>query len=305
MGMKNIVVTGGAGFIGHHVVMQLLEKGNKVHVLDNFSTGSIDNLMIETHDGRMALPSGLTVYVSDIVHGNLPDIKKIDQVIHLAAPVSVPESIENPNKYWDSIFTGSKNIIKWAYIQGCKSFVAASTAAVYGDSQELPLSEESPVSPMSPYAEYKLEMEDLLKAFHRPEMQCTALRFFNVFGEGQRASGGYVSAVPIFLKQYKSYQPITVTGDGQQTRDFVYVGDVARACQLALEGEWQRELPIYNVGSGQEYKIIELAEALGGEIKWIEARDEPRRSLSDITKIKEELGWHPEKNVLHWLKEIK
>lgn len=303
--MKNIVVTGGAGFIGHHAVMQLLEKGNRVHVLDNFSTGSLENLMIKTHDGQLVLPFGLTVYESDIVNGPLPDIKKIDQVIHLAAPVSVPESIENPTKYWDGIFIGSKNIIEWAYERNCKSFVAASTAAVYGDSQDLPLSEDSPVSPMSPYAEYKLEMEDLLKAFNRPEMKCTVLRFFNVFGEGQRDTGGYVSAVPIFLKQYESYQPITVTGDGQQTRDFVYVGDIARACQLALEAEWQREMPIYNVGSGQEYKIIELAEALGGEIKWIVERDEPKRSLSDVSRIKEELGWHPEENVLQWLKETK
>ena len=124
--MKNIVVTGGAGFIGHHVVMQLLEKGNRVHVLDNFSTGSLENLMIKTHEGQLVLPFGLTVYESDIVHGPLPDIKQIDQVIHLAAPVSVPESIENPTKYWDGIFIGSKNIIEWAYERNCKSFVAAS-----------------------------------------------------------------------------------------------------------------------------------------------------------------------------------
>jgi len=302
MDMKNVVVTGGAGFIGHHVVMQLVEKGNQVHVLDNFSTGSLENLMIKTHDGQLVLPFGLTVYESDIVHGPLPDIKKIDQVIHLAAPVSVPESLEDPLKYWDGIYVGTKNIIDWAYERGCKNFVAASTAAVYGDSQDLPLSEDSPVSPMSPYAEYKLEMEELLRAFNRPEMACTVLRFFNVFGEGQRDTGGYVSAVPIFLKQYESYQPITVTGDGQQTRDFVYVGDVARACQLALEDGWQHELPIYNVGSGQEYKIIELAEALGGEIKWIAERDEPKRSLSDISKIKAHLGWCANEDVLRWLK---
>lgn len=301
---KRIVVTGGAGFIGHHVVKYFLNQGHHVAVLDNFSTGDIERLMIKTHDGQKVLPFGLTVYECDIVHGPMPDIK-VDWLVHLAAPVSVPESIEEPIKYWDGIFVGSRNVIQWAYEQGCSKLVAASTAAVYGDSQDLPLSEESKVSPMSPYAEYKLEMEDLLKAFNRPELACTALRFFNVFGEGQRDSGGYVSAVPIFLKQYESYQPITVTGDGQQTRDFVYVGDVVRACHLALECDYEAVMPIYNVGSGQEYRVIELAEALGGEIKWIEARKEPRRSLSDITKIKKELGWQPEENVLKWLKQIK
>jgi nucleoside-diphosphate-sugar epimerase len=301
-----VAVTGGAGFIGHHMVKRLLELGNEVYVLDNFSTGSMDRLLDldPSGTGSFIVPMGLTIYECDIVHSVFPKLE-IDAMIHLAAPVSVPESIEDPEKYRRGILVGSKRVFNWARESGAKHIVAASTAAIYGDSQKLPLDEYSDPMPMSPYAEYKLKMEELLQEYNTPELGCVALRFFNVFGEGQRATGGYVSAVPIFLKQYNAYQPITVTGDGQQTRDFIYVGDVCRACIIALRQSWQNELPIYNVGSGNEYKIYELAETLGGEIKFIEARDEPKRSLANISAIKNELNWSPETDVLSWLESVK
>jgi UDP-glucose 4-epimerase len=290
-----IAVTGGAGFIGHHLVKRLLQRGDQVYVIDNFSTGEIERLLV---DGKPL--EGLTIYEADIITDQLPALE-MDAVVHLAAPVSVPESLEDPEKYYRGIVHGSARVFHWAKKWAVKHVVAASTAAVYGDSQELPLAEDGTLMPMSPYAEYKLEMEDLLSCLNGKDVNCVALRFFNVFGEGQRDFGGYVSAVPIFLKQYNHYEPITVTGDGQQTRDFVYVGDVCNAIMRGLEQPWQADMPIYNVGSGKETKIIEIAEALGGEIKFIAPRNEPKRSLSDISTIVAELNWQPDTDVQEWL----
>lgn len=289
------VVTGGAGFIGHHLVNRLLDEGWHVTVLDDLSTGDINSLR---KDGDLEFVK------LDIAESTLPNIK-FDTLFHLAAPISVPESLEMPVKYWTGICLGSQRVMEWAYEMGATSMIAASTAAVYGDSERVPLKESDQPEPMSPYAEYKLEMEQMMKAFHRAEFKCTALRFFNVFGEGQRSTGGYRSAVPIFLEQYEAFKPITVTGDGSQTRDWVYVDDVVNAMLESVDGEYDPKMPIYNVGSGQETQVIEVAEAFGGEIVHIEKRNEPLRSVADISLISKQLGWRPKTNLLSWIKDIK
>lgn len=299
----HIVITGGAGFIGHHATWRALERGWKVSVLDNFSTGKLDNLLLPS--GR--IPGGLTIYECDIADGPLPDIPNLDYLLHLAAPVSVEESLNNPDKYWNGIRQASNRIFGWAKERGCSSIVAASTAAIYGDSGEIPQKENNTPDPLSPYAEYKLEMEELLDDFHCSTMQCAALRFFNVFGEGQPDDVGYVSAIPIFKKQYESYKPITVTGDGLQTRDFVYVEDVIEACFQAItrpNGGFEY-MPIFNVGSGEEVRVLDIAEAFGGEILHIDPRQEQRRSLADISLITQILDWRPQTRVLQWIKEQK
>lgn len=292
---RKAVVTGGAGFIGSHLVKELLKEGWYVDVFDNFSTGDLENLEPNPN---------LKIWGLDITSDELPKIK-FDTLFHLAAPISVPESIELPMKYWTGICMASRRVISWAYEMGATSMVAASTAAIYGDSELVPLKESDTPSPMSPYAEFKLEMEHMLKSYNKPQFKCTALRFFNVFGEGQRATGGYRSAVPIFLEQYESYKPITVTGDGTQTRDWIYVKDVVAALIMSSQAEFKTTMPIYNVGSGLETQVIEVAEAFGGEIKHVEKREEPMRSVADITKINKQLGWKPETNLLSWIKSIK
>ena len=289
------VVTGGAGFIGSHLVKELLSNGYYVTVLDDFSTGDMDNL--EPHPNLM-------IEVRDITVDELPTIQ-FDTLFHLAAPVSVPESLEDPMKYWTGICIGSRRVIEWAYEMGAKTVVAASTAAVYGDSIDVPLKESSQPQPMSPYAEFKLEMEYMLAGYNRPEFKCSALRFFNVFGEGQRATGGYRSAVPIFLEQYQSFKPITVTGDGSQTRDWIYVGDIVNAVIEQSRSGYQSDMPVYNIGSGFETQVIEVAEALGGEIIHIGKKDEPHRSCADISLITNKLKWKPETNLLSWIQHTK
>jgi len=295
MKTKKAVVTGGAGFIGHHLVKHLLTDGWQVDVIDDLSTGELSNLPSDVN---------LTFHKLDISLDELPKIK-FDQLFHLAAPVSVPESLEDPMKYWNGISVASRRVMEWAYEMGATSMVAASTAAIYGDSTDMPLKESHLPIPMSPYAEFKLEMEWMMKSYNKPEFKCAALRFFNVFGEGQRSTGGYRSAVPIFLEQYQSYQPITVTGDGTQTRDWIYVGDIVNAVLEMAKADYQQEMPIYNVGSGSETQVIEVAEAFGGEHVHIAKREEPMRSVADISLITQNLNWKPETNLLSWIKDIK
>tara|TARA_B110000285_G_scaffold155621_1_gene173625 strand:- start:1739 stop:2647 length:909 start_codon:yes stop_codon:yes gene_type:complete len=299
----HIVITGGAGFIGHHATWQALERGWQVTVLDNFSTGKLENLLLPSGN----IPGNLKIYECDIVDGPLPNIKSIDLLLHLAAPVSVEESLNNWDKYYRGIVVGSERVFKWASERGCESIVAASTASIYGDREDLPFKENLLPDPKSPYAEYKLEMESILDNYHLLETKCAALRFFNVFGEGQPSDVGYVSAIPVFKKQYDNYQPITVTGDGQQTRDFIHVSDVVDACftTLTRPGGQLDEMPILNVASGEETPIIDIAEAFGGEIQHIASRKEPKRSVADISLITKLLDWKPATNVLTWIKSQK
>ena len=299
----HIVITGGAGFIGHHAVWQALDRGWQVSVLDNFYTGKLENLLLPS--GK--IPAGLTIYECDVAVGPLPEINDFDYLLHLAAPVSVQESLEDWDKYYRGIVRGSDRIFRWAVDRNCKSIVAASTAAIYGNSEDIPFNETTMPDPQSPYAEYKLEMESILDQYHSSTTQCAALRLFNVFGEGQPDDIGYVSAIPIFNKQYNNYQPITVTGDGKQTRDFIYVGDVVEACfnLITRPNGGFESMPILNVASGEETSIIDIAEAFGGEIVHIDERDEPKNSRADISLIQQLYDWHPTVKVLEWIKDIK
>ena len=231
--------------------------------------------------------------------GTLPDMK-FDTLIHLAAPVSVEESLTNKQKYHNQIVDGSALLFEWAVRQcDCKEIVVASTAAVYGNSKSFPLSENSNLDPLNPYATSKYMMEAVCKTVP-DHVSVAVLRFFNVFGERQLNQGGYLSAVPIFLRQYLSHKKLTVTGDGQQTRDFVYVKDVVDAIIAAIgtKGTW-------NVGSGQEIKIIDIAKAFSDNIEFIPAREEAKRSVSNISKIKRDLGWTPQVSLINWIKSIK
>ena len=291
--MSRVLITGGAGFIGSHLCEQLQKLGQEIIILDNFSTGKVKNL-----SPLKPQPLVIIYEVGNAMWGHLPDMQ-FDTLIHLAAPVSVEESLNNKQKYHDQIVDGSALLFEWAIKQcGCKEIVVASTAAVYGNSRSFPLSENSDLDPLNPYATSKYMMEALCKAVP-DDVSVAVLRFFNVFGERQLNEGGYLSAVPIFLNQFKNNLELTVTGDGQQTRDFVYVKDVVDAIIAAIgtKGTW-------NVGSGQEVKIIDIAKAFSNNIKFIPARKEAKRSLSNISKIKKDLGWTPQVSLINWIKSI-
>ena len=283
-----VLVTGGAGFIGTHLVNHLITHNYDVIVMDNFSTGSIDNLsdkiepvVIHTIGGGDPLPEGL----------------KFDTLMHLGAPVSVPESFLDSEKYFNQIAYGTNELMKWAVACGCKNFVLASTAAVYGGNTNLPLDEDDKPYPESPYATSKLLMEYMAEAFK--DHYVAILRFFNVYGEGQRDEGGYLSAIPIFLKQYKNNEPLTVTGDGKQTRDFVYVGDVIEAMEKSI-----RFNGVLNIGSGEEISIIDVAKTFSIKeyIKFIPERKEIKRSRADIYNAYWWINWKPKTSLTEWIK---
>jgi len=284
-----ILVTGGAGFIGHHLSNTLYSMGHDVHVLDNLSTGKQERLV-----------EGIKFQLKDLLVDELPD-ESFDAVFHLAAPTSVQESLENPDKYKEGCYQMTINVVDWAETHNVKYFTFASTAAVYGPTEIIPTKEDDELNPISPYAEYKLFSEQYLKTVSSDKLQITVTRFFNVFGEEQPNSGSYAPAVAIFLKQFANGEPITVTGDGQQTRDYIYVRDLVNALMMTIEPQ-PYEYNIYNIGSGNEIKIIDIAKTFNHEIKFIEARKEPKRSLSNIDKIEEEYGWESKTNVIEWLK---
>ena len=284
-----ILITGGAGFIGHHLSNTLYSMGHDVNVLDNLSTGKQERLV-----------EGIKFQLKDLLVDELPD-ENFDAVFHLAAPTSVQESLENPDKYKEGCYQMTINVVDWAETHNVKYFTFASTAAVYGPTEIIPTKEDDELNPISPYAEYKLFSEQYLKTVSSDKLQITVTRFFNVFGEEQPNSGSYAPAVAIFLKQFAGGEPITVTGDGEQTRDYIYVRDLVDALMMTIEPQ-PYEYNIYNIGSGNEIKIIDIAKTFNHEIKFIEERKEPKRSLSNIEKIEEEYGWEPKTNVIEWLK---
>jgi UDP-glucose 4-epimerase len=281
-----VLVTGGAGFIGSHVVNHFIKHHYDVIVMDNFSTGSIDNLpekvepvIIHTIGNDDPLPVGL----------------KFDTLIHLGAPVSVVESFVDPEKYFNQIAYGTNELMKWAVECGCKNFVLASTAAVYGRNSNLPLDDGDKPYPESPYATSKLLMEYMAESFK--DQSVAILRFFNVYGEGQRDEGGYLSAIPIFLKQYNNNEPLTVTGDGKQTRDFVYVGDLVEAIEKSISFNG-----VLNIGSGEEISIIDIAKMFKDDIKFIPERKEIKRSLADVYNAYFWINWKPKTSLKEWIK---
>jgi UDP-glucose 4-epimerase len=252
--MKKYLVTGGAGFIGSHIVRALLQQGDFVRILDNFSTGKRENL------------AGLDV---EIVEGDLRDkttlthaVRDIEIVFHEAAFVSVAQSMEDPLPCFEINQRGTEFLLEAARKAGVKRVVLASSAAVYGDSDVLPLEEDFALRPLSPYAVSKRVTELYAELYTRSfGLEVVALRYFNVYGPRQRPDSMYAAAIPIFTRRLIDGKPITIYGDGGQTRDLVYVGDIVRANLMAAAHPAAPGL-VFNICSGDEICIIDLVEGL-------------------------------------------
>ncbi len=259
--MKRYLVTGGAGFIGSHIVRALLEQGNAVRVLDNFSSGKRENL-----EGLTNSKNGSRL---EVVEGDVRDesvvadaMRNVEIIFHEAAFVSVPESMEKPRTCFDINVTGTSVLFEAARKVGVRRAVVASSAAVYGDSDALPLKEETPLRPLSPYAVSK-RVDELYAQLYTASfgLEVAALRYFNVYGPRQRPDSMYAAAVPIFIRRLRDGKPVTVFGDGGQTRDLIFVGDVVRANLIASEHP-SAAGKIFNVCTGESTRILDLLDVL-------------------------------------------
>lgn len=281
------LVTGGAGFIGSHVTDALIEAGHEVIVLDNLSTGKLENINQKAR----------------FVNGDIcdPDVYRVlndvDVVYHLAALARIQPSIENPVESHEVNLTGTLLILQHCRKNQAK-LVFSSSSSIYAG-LELPTDENSEIVPKNPYAMQKFFCEEYIKLFGELYgLDYAILRYFNVYGERQILEGAYAALIGIFLDEKKNGQKLTITNDGQQRRDFTYVKDVARANLMAME--WQG---IFNIGTGKNYSVNEIAALVGGETEFIGDRvGEARETLADNGRAVLN-GWRPTKDIKDWISE--
>ena len=282
------VVTGGAGFIGSHLVDTLLQQGHEVSVLDNFSTGRPENLNHVQRDINL-----LECDVS--VDGSWSSaFEGVDWVFHLAALADIVPSIQAPEAYFRANVDGTFNVLQAARMAGAARLIYVASSSSYGLPTIFPTPETSDIDPQYPYALTKYVGEELVMHWAKVyELPALSLRFFNVYGPRSRTSGTYGAVFGVFLAQKLAKTPFTVVGDGSQTRDFTYIADIVKALVAAAESS--KTNAVYNVGSGATVSVNRLVELLGGEKVFIPKRPgEPDCTFADISKIQGELGWFPE-----------
>ncbi len=291
--MKHLV-TGGAGFIGSHIVDRLLEQGHEVINVDNLSTGNninpkaeLVNVDISNRSNRLKLCEAM---------------EGVDTVFHCAALARVQPSIENPQKYHKANVDGTLNVLLSARDSAVRRVVYSASSSAYGDQKQMPLNETMPTAPISPYGLQKLIGEQYCFVFSKCyDLETVSLRYFNVYGERQAIDGAYSTVVGAFLKQKINRAKLTITNDGEQRRDFTYVKDVAEANILASQSEKVGDGEVINIGKGYNYSVNEVAEFIGGEKEFIGDRLEPRETLADNTRAKDLLSWSPKTDLKDWL----
>lgn len=306
------LVSGGAGFIGSHLVAALVNRGDQVRVLDNFSSGHRENLA--PWKGQIAIIEG-DIRDEEAVREGL---KGVDIVFHLAALVSVSLSLEKPLLYEDVNTKGLVNLLKLAHQAGVQRFVFSSSSAVYGDHPAPQKRESLFPKPVSPYGLQKLCGEHYLRIYHQLYgMANVSLRYFNVFGPRQSPDSDYAAVIPKFVARMAKGQSPIIFGDGLQSRDFVFVEDVVQANLLAAESEEEAWGKVFNVARGEAINLRELVDTLNGLLETaLPAQYEAPRpgdikeSLADISMARQVLGYHPRysfeeglKKTIGWFRE--
>jgi len=259
-----VLVTGGAGFIGSHIVEELLRRGDTVRVLDNFSSGTRENLeAFRSSPGSSTGQGDLEILEGDLRDAGVVKaaVRDVELVFHLAAFISVPQSMLDPETCFAVNVGGTGTLLEEARRAGSRKVVLSSSTAVYGDTDVFPTTEETPLRPLSPYALSKQVNELYARLYtHTLGLSVTALRYYNVFGPRQRPDSDYAAAIPLFVRQLVAGEPIIIYGDGNQSRDFIFVKDVVRANLLAAEADTPGET--FNICTGHETTLLDLLEEL-------------------------------------------
>ncbi len=307
--MTLYLVTGGAGFIGSHIAEALVARGDRVRVLDDLSGGKRENLAFaEVGEVDSGAPIELLV-------GSVSERADVERacvgcagVFHEAALVSVPLSVESPDESFRINVRGTFEVLRAAHAAGATGVVMASSAAIYGDDPTVPKRETMTPEPVSPYAGDKLTGETMLQVWARSfGLETVALRYFNVFGPRQADDSAYSGVIALFARKCRANEPVTIFGDGEQTRDFVYVGDVAQANLRAMDARRGVGFSVFNVGTGRSVSIRELYQAVAEDVARADGRggsvDDPKfgparvgdvkHSRADIQAIRTELGFEP------------
>ena len=293
------IVTGGAGFIGSNLVDNLINDGHDVIIIDNLSTGKKDNINPKAQFHN--------IDISDMdVRGKCSMFDGVDVVFHTAASARVQPSIDNPIEFNKVNVNGTLNILKACVDYGVNRFVYSSSSSVYGNVEQLPTSENHKLNPMSPYALQKLIGEQYCKLFSELyDLETVCLRYFNVYGERQSTEGAYTLVMGKFAQQMMNGESMTIRGDGNQRRDFTYVGDVVDANIRAGFYEHPMWGEVFNIGNGDNRSVNDIADMMGGSRIGVEAVIEPRETLADNTKAKNTLGWKPTVKIENWIQTYK
>ena len=295
--MSKCLVTGGAGFIGSNLVDALIERGDEVIIIDNLTTGKIENLnpKAEFHQADIRKLEEIK-----------PFFNGIDYVFHFAAFPRVQPSIEDPATANDINLNGTLNVLIAARDAKVKKVIYSASSSAYGNQEQMPLTEEMPAHPLSPYGLQKYVGELYCRLFSEIySLPTVCLRYFNVYGKRQALTGAYCLVMGIFVNQRLEGKPMTITGDGENRRDYTSVIDVVRADILAAESDKVGKGESINIGRGHNFSTNELAALIGGPTEFIPARVEPKVTLADHTRAKELLGWEPTVNLPEWLEGYK
>lgn len=296
--MSKIIVTGGCGFIGGHLVDKLIELGHQVLVIDDLSSTETDEFYFN---------HSATYYKKDICNKEEMEhlFEGVDYIFHMAAESRIQPSILNPTRSYSVNCLGTLNILELAKKFGIKRIMFSSTSSVYGLTETFPTREDSTLDCLNPYAHSKYLGEELFKNYAKNyNVESVIFRYFNVFGDRAPKRGQYAPVTSIFLNQLNLGRNLTVVGDGSQKRDFVHVQDIVSANILAMNYHGKLFAEIINIGSGYNLSIKDLSEMISDNIEYLPTRDgESKITLADITKLKTILGFEPIIHIQNWIKE--